>query len=412
MKKFQPVLVLSSICLIVALLLSFVNSITGPIIEAAQNNAANEALLVVLPEGKNFQEITIDPTYPAAITTGYRADGGFVFQASVTGKSSGLIIMFGIDADGKIVGTKVIADQETDSYDQNVFPLLEGLEGAYHGVNLDSFEPYLVTGATLTSKAYGEAAKAALQAFAIANGQDVDTRTPEQILQDNCNEALGTTDVTYTRWFATEVLEGIDAVYEAADQSGLVFVIGEAFVGVKADGTIVNAGTADTAVITAAYQAIASSTLTEITELPEGVDSKTVLKAYVTASGNYVFEVKAKGYSLSIAEEFGGTGTPIMIQVSISADGKIIDCVTTSHKESIGYGDICATEDYYEQFRGATNEEIKVSVSRPDLHQDQLSSDNTDIGAIASATFTTYGYQKAVKAAFAAFELLTAQGGE
>ena len=133
MKKsnFLPTIVLGCICLVVALLLSLVNSITGPIIEAAQNAAANEALLEVLPEGKNFEELTLDDKYPSSITKGYRADGGYVFQATVTGKSSGLIIMFGIDAEGKIVGTKVIAEQETDSYDKNVFPLVEGLDGKY-----------------------------------------------------------------------------------------------------------------------------------------------------------------------------------------------------------------------------------------------------------------------------------------
>ena len=233
-KNIMPTVVLGSICLIVALMLSLINSITAPIIEQAQNAAANEALLVVLPDGKNFKEITLDETYPASITKGYRADGGFVFQATVTGKSTGLVVLVGINAEGKIVGTKVIADQETDDYDAKVFPNLEGTEGAYKGMNLDNFAPHLVSGATLTSRAYGDAIKAALQAAAIAGGASVDTRTPEQILQDNCNAALGTTGVEFTKWFATEIIEGIDAVYVAADNSGRVFVIGESFVGVKA----------------------------------------------------------------------------------------------------------------------------------------------------------------------------------
>ena len=166
MKKsnLMPTVVLGSICLVVALLLSFVNMVTGPIIKAAQDQAANAALLEVLPEGTDFTPLTIDETYPAAIVAGYKANGGFVFQSTVTGKSSGLIIMCGINADGKIVGTKVIAEQETDSYDANVFPAVEGTEGAYKGMALEGFEPYLVSGATLTSRAYGEAMKASLQA--------------------------------------------------------------------------------------------------------------------------------------------------------------------------------------------------------------------------------------------------------
>ena len=76
----KPTLVLCTICLVVALLLSGVNTITGPIIEAAQNAAANEALLEVLPDGKNFEELSLTPDYPAIVTAGYKADGGFVFQ--------------------------------------------------------------------------------------------------------------------------------------------------------------------------------------------------------------------------------------------------------------------------------------------------------------------------------------------
>ena len=121
MKKnvFMPAIVLCSICVVVALLLSGVNMITGPIIAAQQNAAANEALLEVLPEGKNFEEIEITSDYPAIVTAGYKADGGFVFQMNVTGKSAGLVIMCGIDSEGKVVGTKVIANEETPSYAEN-----------------------------------------------------------------------------------------------------------------------------------------------------------------------------------------------------------------------------------------------------------------------------------------------------
>ena len=406
----MPTIVLVAICLVVAASLALINEITAPIIEAAQNAAANEALLDVLPDGKNFEEMTLSDKYPPVITKGYKADGGYVFQVTVAGKNAGLVIMIGINGDGKVVGTKVIADQETDSYDSNVFPLVAGTNGAYKDMTLDSFEPVLVAGATLTSKAYGEAVKAALQAYAIAGGGSVDTRTPEQILQDNCNAALGTSGVSFTKWFATEVIEGIDAVYEADDKSGRVFVMGETFIGVKADGTVVGEA-ADADKIVAASNVVANSTLTEITELPEEVTKlKSVKQVFVTESGNYIFELEAKGYQVLFDY---GNGTPIKIRLSISADGKIIDCLTVSHAESQGFGDACATEDYYDQYRGENASDVKPSVSFTDAHADQISPDNTDIGAISSATFTTYGYQKAVKEAAEAFNILTAnEGGE
>ena len=44
----KSIIVLSAICLIVALLLSSINLITAPMIEAAEEKAANEAFLEVL----------------------------------------------------------------------------------------------------------------------------------------------------------------------------------------------------------------------------------------------------------------------------------------------------------------------------------------------------------------------------
>lgn len=406
MKKsnFTPAIILGSICLVVAVLLSGVNMITGPIIKAAQDQASNEALLVVLPDGKNFEEITLDEKYPPAITMAYKADGGFVFQASVTGKSSGLIIMCGISSDGKIVGTSVIATQETDGYAANVFPAVEGTDGAYNDMDLTSFEAYLVSGATLTSKAYGDAVKAALQAFVIANGGEVDVRSPEQILQDNCNLALGTEGLTFTKWFATEVITGIDAVYAAPDNKGYVYVIGETFAGVNADGAIVTDGIGadDSAKISAAHALLTASSMTEVTARPEGI-SASITSIHVTASGNYVFEVKANGFSTHAYDEYGsGSNLPISIKVSISADGKIIDCLTLEHGETKGYGDKSATEEYYDSFRGVGADDVVIS-SAP------IGSDVTDPGAISGATYTSQGYQKAIKQVFAAFDLL--EGG-
>ena len=407
--KLYPSLVLCTIGLVAALLLSGVNMITAPMIEEAQNAAANAALLEVLPEGKNFEKIDITSDYPAIVTAGYKADGGFVFQMTVTGKSTGLVIMCGIDANGNVVGTKVIANEETPSYAEKVFPQVEGTAGKYNGMSLDGFDPYLVSGATLTSKAYGEAIKAALQSAVLAAGGSVDTRTPEQIIQDNCNAALGTTGVKFNKWFALEVLEGIDAVYTAEDKSGKVYVVGETFIAVQ-NGAVVTADVSEevqTAIL-AADSAIDALTLKDVTK-PEGA-KKTVQSIQKASNGTYVFNLLADGYQ----EKFDwGDRTKISIQLSISADGKIIDVLTITHNESKGYGDACATEEYYEQYLGKGDEDIKISSTYPSHNgTDLIPSTSTDVGVIASATYTTVGYQTAIKDAFAAFELITAQGGD
>lgn len=412
MKKsnLMPSVILGTICITVALLLALVNMITGPIIEQRQNEAANAALLEVLPEGKNFEEIEITDSYPPVITAGYKAEGGFVFRASVTGKSSGLVIMCGINSEGKVVATKVIADQETDSYDAKVFPLLEGTDGKYKDMNLTGFEPYLVSGATLTSKAYGEAIKASLQSFIIANGGTVDIRTPEQILQDNCNAALGTTDKVFKRWFATEILVNVKNVY--VSDAGIVMNVGDNYIGINAegatvssvaaDGTVSAVSEADKAIVDAAYALYSGTNLTEIAK-PEGA-KKSVLKVSVTDTGNYVFNMRASGNGINGEEWSHPSGDYIYFSVCISPDGKIIDVVTTKQTESQGYGDACETDEYTEQFKGATADKIVVT-------PEGTSKDSTDLGIISGSTITSNGYQKALQQAFDAFELLTNEGG-
>ena len=72
-KKFMPSIALTSICLVVALLLAAVNTITGPIIKAAADNKANETLLVVLPDGESFEEVDLSTVaLPAVVTKAYK----------------------------------------------------------------------------------------------------------------------------------------------------------------------------------------------------------------------------------------------------------------------------------------------------------------------------------------------------
>ena len=399
-EKIMPTTVLGAICLVVALLLSVVNMFTGPIIEKAQAEKANAALAVVLPGGTNFTELPVEGAgYPASVTAAYKADNGFVFRMEVTGYKPGLIIMCGINSDGTVAGADFIASNETLYAEV-------GLGAKFVGYSKDTINTDIIAGPTakLTTGAYYSAIEAALNAFIIANGGTVDLRDPAQILQDNCNAALGTEGLEFTRWFATEVLEGIDAVYEATESQGYVYVIGESFIGVDSQGAIVTENVSDdnAALVNTAHTLLTSSTETEITELDEKIHSS-IVKVSVTNTNNYIFEVKANGFSVYQYNEYSsGDNAPIIVKVAISADGKIIDCRTLSQSETKAYGDACATEDYYDSWRGVGADEVVISSS-------PITGENTDPGAISGATHTSKGYQQAIKRAFEAFEIL---GGE
>ena len=144
-KSIQSTLVLICICAAVSLMLAVTNAITAPIIEKNDAAAANAALLEVLPGASDFEALAIEGAgYPAEIIAAYKANGGFVFTAEVTGKSAGLRIMCGVDAEGKITGTKVLVTAETPSYADPIFAAVEGTNGKYQGMTSEGFEEYLV----------------------------------------------------------------------------------------------------------------------------------------------------------------------------------------------------------------------------------------------------------------------------
>jgi Na+-transporting NADH:ubiquinone oxidoreductase subunit NqrC len=76
----------------------------------------------------------------------------------------------------------------------------------------------------------------------------------------------------------------------------------------------------------------------------------------------------------------------------MTAEGKIIDCLTVSEGETDGLGDACADASFYGQFVGKTQDNY------------------TEIDAISGATLTTNGYKQAIERAYAAVEIL--KGGE
>lgn len=164
--KILPTVVLTSICVIVALLLALANMFTAPVIERAQKEKVAEALRVVYPEGESFEPIALDGKgLPGNITEAYAVnDGGFVFKAEVSGYKSGLVIMVGVNPDGAITDTKYVESQETNGAENK-------LDGAYNGMTADNLDGVIIAGSTKTSAGYRDAVSASLSAYAILKGE-------------------------------------------------------------------------------------------------------------------------------------------------------------------------------------------------------------------------------------------------
>ena len=385
MKKYiKSVVALTVICAVVAIMLSVTNYITAPIIEKNASSAANEALLVVMPEGKDFAPVDLS-TYelPATVTEAFsEAGGGYVIKLLTSGYGSDMVIMCGINAAGEITGATCLSSNETLGEEKKYGDTAKG-------VNLETIDGLAtVSGATMTTGSYKNALKDALNTAVILGGGTVDIRGEEEILADNLNTALPAGEGAFTKWFATEVLNDVDAVYVADNGAGYVFVSGEEFIAVDGEGSVLSDVSEDVKTVMSVNAGIvASAELTEIDitsyeNMPSAID-----KAYKTANGNYLFELRAAGYGIN-GDEYTASGEYIYIKVSVTADGTIIACETVSQKETDKIGSACADVSFYSQFDGKNE------------------TNYGEIDAIGGATITTNGYKTGVAKVFEAVKIL------
>ncbi len=383
-KSIKSIIVLVCICSAVSVLLALTNSITYPIIKNNEEKNANAALLEILPDGGAFELVEISEyTLPSTVTDVYIAEnGGYVVKLSTTGYSSGMVLMCGINAGGTVSGTKLIASAETPSIGGAA---AESFAASVVNTDISTIDSVdTVVGATKTTAAYRSAVKDALNTVIILGGGSVDLRSEEEILAHNLSAALGAAEGGFSKYFFAEIIEGVDAIYTADNNTGAVCVIGEQFIGIDANGQILaDCSDEDAQTVKSAMEIITATTMEDIDiSAYSGLPSQLV-SAKLTASGNYIIDIKGAGYGIVGGDEYHpASGEYIYIRVSISADGKIIDCLTLSQAETNGIGSACAQESFYSQFDGKSEDTY------------------SDIDAISGATITTDGYKKAILRAF------------
>ena len=163
----KPIAVLAGICLVVTALLAYINSVTSPIITAAETKAAEEARLEVMPDTKNFDEISKD-ILPEGVTEGYIADGGkgYVFMLTTKGYGGDIKLICGILDDGSITKIKTLSHGETSGIGSRVVDNNSGYSENFVGKTADTYtEVDSITGATISSTAYKKAIESAFDAF-------------------------------------------------------------------------------------------------------------------------------------------------------------------------------------------------------------------------------------------------------
>ncbi len=384
--KIKNLAVFVCICSVITLLLATTNFITAPIIEQNQNAAANQALMEVMPDAQGFEVTDISTfTLPATVSEVNKETSGlgYVIKLITAGYGSDMIIMCGVTSDGVVTGAVCLSSNETLGKEKTYGENFKDKDAA--GVEAVD----IITGATKTTEAYKNAIKDALNTVVILGGGSVDIRTEAEILADNLSAAFPDGEGSFEKMFMVEYLEGIDSVYTATNGKGFVFVVGEQFVGVDTDGTVVTEGVEDATLFTNAL-AVLKASITEDIDLTAYPDlAKYVISAKKTASGNFILETKGAGYGIKGGNEYHpASGEYIIVRVAVTADLQIIDCITVSEAETDGLGDACANESFYGQFAGKSEENYK------------------EIDAISGATMTTDGYLQAIERAFTAIKTL------
>lgn len=150
-KNLTPLIVLSAICLSVAVILGLVNLVAAPIIEERNAAAVKESLSIVMPDGEfNSKPDEMKSGAPETVKSVYTEKTGkgyvvtLVTTKGYTGKEIGITVA--INTDGEIIKT-VITKNEESIVPSNMKPM--GTYGdAYTDATADNVVD-VVTGATV-----------------------------------------------------------------------------------------------------------------------------------------------------------------------------------------------------------------------------------------------------------------------
>ena len=161
----KPVVVLTTICIVVSGLLAFTNNVTAPIIAKNAALAADAARIELLPEAVDgFDPMEVDME---GVQEMYKAKNGAGYTVTASGKGYGGDVQFMIafDNDGKIVNLKVLSHSETAGLGSKI----ENPEFINQFVGtteeLSSGNVDMISGATISSNASISAINTARKAF-------------------------------------------------------------------------------------------------------------------------------------------------------------------------------------------------------------------------------------------------------
>ena len=157
---FRYGLILMTICLSAALVLSVTHKFTQAKIEAQIEQKELASLEEIFPEADGFKQEAVDEQGYYRVESGKRLIG-YVVKVQAKGYASDIDMLVGIDSRGTIKGIKITSHQETPGLGDKIVEIkpaedkpwfLTQFEGRkVHDLSLEDLDA--ITGATITSEA-------------------------------------------------------------------------------------------------------------------------------------------------------------------------------------------------------------------------------------------------------------------
>ena len=414
-ENIKSVVVLTAICLVVAVLLAYTNSITAPIIEANKAAKASGSLLEVMPEATGFENITANlGELPATVKEVHAETSGLghvmILGTTTQFSSDEMGITVAIGADGKISNILLTGYYESKDFGADYPATYIGQDSALGGVDT-------VAGTTFSSSAFKNAVADAFTVLVENNLVAAGEKSEEQLIAEVMPLALPGAFNSLGKHITTPV-EGVAApiveAYKANNNCGYIYVVetdaGKVVVGVNAfgvaqafdlEGNDVTATATDAvAAAVAAAPALATANLeantTTITALAgEG--------AVVTpVEGLNIFTDVMAAFTVTVGEEtqYAVITGPIAyadetmkMAVLFNANGEVV--LYKAYTELILHGEyysehaLTDASAYISQFYGLTEATY-----------------SDDMTLVSGATMTANAVASNFRSAFAAFNLI------
>ena len=183
MKKaiLVPTIALFIICLVSTALLGLANSVTAPKIEQLAIQTEIESRSEVLDSAETFEEKSDNGI---SYVVGLGKDGnevGMVFTTTAKSYGGDMIVMTGVDMEGKITGVKLLQITDTPGLGMNAdkpefrdkfIGMSNEITIKKNSANAANNEIDALSGATISSNAVAEAVNKALDGFAKITGKE------------------------------------------------------------------------------------------------------------------------------------------------------------------------------------------------------------------------------------------------